>query len=46
MIKRCDGVYRIILNETIIIELDINSKTFKITDDTATGNKTILNIYI
>ena len=42
----CEGVYRIIINEATTIELDMNSKTFKITDDKATINNTILNIKI
>jgi hypothetical protein len=46
MIDICEGVYRIIINEATTIELDMNSKTFKITDDKATINNTILNIKI
>jgi hypothetical protein len=42
----CEGVYRIIIKENITIELDMNRKTFKITDDKATIDNTILNIRI
>jgi hypothetical protein len=44
MIDICDGVYRVIINETTTIELDTNNKTFKIIDDKAIRNKTILSI--
>lgn len=42
----CEGVYRIIIKENITVELDMNRKTFKITDDKATIDNTILNIKI
>ena len=44
LIDICDGIYRIIINETTTIELDTTKKTFKIIDDKATRNKVILSI--
>lgn len=44
LIDICDGVYRVIINETTTIELDTTEKTFKIIDDKAIRNKVILSI--